>query len=95
MAVESLGQLESESLERDGLVFAGLGDAALRERFPEHVGQKTHEDVGLDALRFLVPDGTDAQVAFVDAKRSFGLGELGIGAPQFFGAPVGHVSTLT
>ena len=70
---------------------AGL-PASLRKSFPQDIGQETDEDMSLDSLGFLVPDGTDAQVALVDAKCGLGLGELDIGAPEVFGAPVGYVA---
>ena len=64
----------------------------MGEGFPQDVGKKADEDVGLDPLGLLVPDGADAQVAFVDAKCGLGLGELDIGAPEVLGAPVGDIA---
>ena len=69
---------------------AGL-EAKLGEGFPQDVGQEAHEDVRLHPLGFLMPDGPDAKVAFVDAEGGFGLGQLHVCLPQFFGGPVADV----
>ena len=49
--------------------------------FPNHVSQKANQDVGLHALLFLVPDGPHHQVALVQTKGLFGLGQLDLRAP--------------
>ena len=45
-----------------------------------------------DSLFLLVPYRANRQIAFVDAKSSFGLSELDIGVPQFFGCPIRDVA---
>ncbi len=66
--------------------------APTAQRFPERVGEKANQDVGLYATLKMVPDRTQHQIALVDAKRGFGLGQLHVGAPQILAAPVGHVA---
>jgi len=71
-----------------GLVAKTRLSAPLRECFPKFIGEKTHQDMGLDAFGFLAPDGADAQVALVDAEGGFCFGQLDRGTPKVFGAPV-------
>src|SRR2546426_11059518 len=40
----------------------------LLERLPQHVGEETDEDVGLDAVGALVPHRTNCQLALLDAE---------------------------
>ena len=49
--------------------------------FPKDISQETDQDVGLYALFLLVPDGPHHQVALVQPKGLFGLGQLDVGAP--------------
>ena len=65
--------------------------APLGQCLPQHVGQKADEDVCLDAMFFLVPDGTNLQVGLVNAKSCFRFGQLHVRLPQILGAPVGDV----
>jgi hypothetical protein len=60
----------------------------LLEGFPEGVGKEANEDVGVDPLRFLVPNGADGQVALVDPECRLGLCELDVVLPEGFGRPV-------
>src|SRR4051812_4801395 len=39
-----------------------------------------------------MPDRTQLQGIFLHAKCCLRLGQLDVGTPQFFGAPVGHVA---
>src|ERR1700761_3129383 len=39
-----------------------------------------------------MPDGSEAQVRFVDAERPFGFGQLHVGPPEFVGGPVADVA---
>ena len=64
----------------------------LAQCFPNNVSQKADQDVGLHTLFLVVPYGPHHQVALVQAKRLFGFGELDVGTPEFFSAPVGHVT---
>ena len=48
--------------------------------------------MSFDALLFLMPDGSEAQVRFVDAERPFGFGQLHVGPPEFVGGPVADVA---
>ena len=75
-----------------GLVAKASLTAQLGEGFPEHVGKETDQDMGLDALGFLVPEGTDAKIALVYVECRLGFGQLDVGAPKFFPAPVGDVA---
>src|SRR6266566_2054441 len=52
------------------------------EGFPQHEGKEAHEDVSLDAIGALMPNGTDAQLILLDAECGFGLCELDEGFPQ-------------
>ena len=40
-----------------------------------------------------MPDGADAQVAFVNSERGLRFGQLDVGLPQFFVAPVSDVGS--
>jgi hypothetical protein len=51
------------------------------EALPEHEGEEANEDVGLDAILALMPDRTQVQLIFLNAKRGFGLGELDVSLP--------------
>ena len=63
----------------------------LLQGLPERIGDEAHEDMGFDALLLVVPDRADRQIGLVDAKRRFRLGELDVGGPEFFVAPLGDV----
>ncbi len=58
---------------------------------PEHEGEEANEDVGLDAVLTLMPDRTQVQLIFLNAKRGFGLGELDLCLPQLLIAPIADV----
>jgi len=60
--------------------------------FPESIGKKADEDMGLDAMFLLAPDGPHDQVALVQSKRFLGFRQLDVSTPEFFSAPVGHVA---
>src|SRR5207244_2031308 len=47
----------------------------LLERLPQHVGEKADEDVGLHAVGALVPDGTNPELALLDAEGGLGIGQ--------------------
>lgn len=55
------------------------------EGLPEDVGEKAHEDVRLDAIGLVMPDGSDREVGLVNAKGGLSLGELDIGFPGLRG----------
>ena len=63
----------------------------MAERLPQHVGQEADQDVGQYAVLLLMPDRSDREVAFVNAKGGFRFRELDIRFPKFFVAPVGNV----
>ena len=63
----------------------------LAERLPQHVSQKANQNMSQHAVFFLMPDRSDSQVAFFDAKRGFGLGQLNIRLPKFLRRPIGDV----
>lgn len=67
--------------------------AHLAKRFPQHIRQKTDEDVSKDSVFRLVPDGANLQVALVDSEGGFRLGQLNVGLPQFFISPAGDVGS--
>ena len=73
------------------MVRGELPRPALRphhEALPEHEGEEANEDAGLDPLLALMPDRSNVQLIFLDAKRRFGLGELDVCLPQPSVAPV-------
>jgi hypothetical protein len=45
----------------------------LLKRLPHHVGQEAHQNMRQHAIFALMPDGTDRQLAFVDAERRLRL----------------------
>ena len=51
------------------------------EALPQHEGEEANEDVGLDSLLALMPDRSNVQLIFLDAKSRFGLGELDVSLP--------------
>ena len=59
----------------------------LLQRLPQHIGEKAHQDVRQHAILALMPDGTDRQLALIDAKGRFRFRKLNIGPPQRLGAP--------
>ena len=61
------------------------------QALPQHESEEAHEDVGLDALRALVPDRAYVHLIFLDPKSRFGLGELDVALPQLFIVPIGDV----
>jgi len=58
-----------------------------RQRLPQHIRQEADQNVRQHPVCLLVPDGTDAQVTFVNAERRFSLSQLDVGFPQVFIAP--------
>src|ERR1017187_1153684 len=48
--------------------------------------------MGFDTFLLLVPDGPKLQIGLLDAEGGLGLGELHVGTPEFFRAPVGHIT---
>jgi hypothetical protein len=58
------------------------------EALPQHEGKKAYEDVTLDAILALMPDRTDVELIFLDAKSGFGLRELDVGFPELPIAPI-------
>jgi hypothetical protein len=65
---------------------------ALRKRLPKNVSQEADQDVRQHPIFFLMPDRPEHQVAFVDAERRLGLGQLDVGLPQVFVTPIRHVA---
>ena len=61
------------------------------QALPQHESEEAHEDVGLDALRALVPDRAHVQLIFLDPKGRFSLGELDVGFPELRIAPIRDV----
>jgi len=51
----------------------------------EGVGEEGEEEVGFDAVGFLVPDGAQGEVAFEGAEGLFDVFELHVVVPEFFG----------
>ena len=90
---DHVGAVDGAKFLEDGArTVAEAGTALpLLQRLPQHVGEKAHQDVRQHAVFALMPDGADRQLAFVDAKRGFRLGELDIGPPQRLGAPVAQI----
>ena len=75
-----------------GFVAQTCLSAQLSEGLPQHVRQKANQNVRQDAVFFLVPDGPDAQIAFLNPKRGFRFGQLHVRLPEVLIAPVGHVA---
>src|SRR3989339_739554 len=62
------------------------------ERFPEDEREKTHQDMGRNPVRLLMPNRSHFQVRLVDPEGLFRVGELDICLPQILCRPVGHVA---
>ena len=58
------------------------------EALPEHESEEANEDVSLDPILALMPDRTQVQLIFVNAKGCLGLGELDVSLPQLSVAPI-------
>ena len=58
------------------------------EALPQHEGKKADEDMSLDAVLVLMPDRTEVELVFLDAKRGLGLGELDISLPELLIGPI-------
>ena len=67
--------------------------AQAGQRLPEHVGQKTDQNVSQHAVFLLVPNRTDAQITFINAGNGFRFGELNVSIPQLLIAPVDDVAS--
>jgi hypothetical protein len=64
------------------------------QRLPQHIGQKTHQDVCAHVMLLVMPYRPDLQVRFVHAKSGFGFCELHVRAPQFLRRPIRHGAAL-
>jgi hypothetical protein len=60
-------------------------------RFPEYVGEEADQNMRLDAVLLLIPDRSNAEIAFVDSERGFGLGQLDVRLPKILRRPVDDV----
>ena len=60
----------------------------LLEGFPKDVGEEADEDVGLDSLLLLMPDGADGELGLLDPEGRLCLGELDVGLPEDLCVPV-------
>jgi hypothetical protein len=60
--------------------------------FPEHVGQKADQDIGLYAFWFLVPHRTNLEIGFLNVEGVLGFGQLDVGPLQFFRTPVDDIT---
>ena len=66
--------------------------AELRERLPEYVRQKTDENMRQHVVFFLMPNGTNSQVALLNTKGQFGRRQLDVSFPEFFVCPISYVA---
>ena len=57
------------------------------ETCPENIREKADQNVGLDTAFFLVPDGAQPEVVFLDAERFFRIGQLDVGLPELLRRP--------
>ena len=64
------------------------GAGHLMQYLPKDVGQEADQDVSLHPLLGLVPNRADSQVALVNPKRRFGVGQLDVRLPEVLGRPV-------
>ncbi len=60
----------------------------LLQCLPQHVSQKADQDVCLDAVLFMMPDGSNAKIGFLNPEGRLGFSELDVGLPQLFLSPV-------
>jgi hypothetical protein len=60
------GRVNTRKFAKDGAArIAQLGSRPpLLERLPQHTSKKTDQNVHLDAVLFMMPDRTDAQIDF-------------------------------
>ncbi len=61
------------------------------EALPQHESEKADKDMSLNAFGALVPNRAQVQLIFLDTEGCFGLGELDVGLPQLFIAPIADV----
>jgi hypothetical protein len=54
----------------------------LSERLPKNIGEETNEDVCLDAITSLMPNGPNLQIGFLDTECRLGFGQLDVSSPQ-------------
>ena len=59
--------------------------------FHSTYAKKQTQNMRLDPLGLVVPDRPQAQIGLVHAEGRLGFGELDVGSPQLFIAPVGDV----
>jgi hypothetical protein len=85
--------LNARKLFEDGARRVSKAGALLPhlEAFPQHEGEKAHEDMSLDTVFALVPDRTHVELILLDTKGGFGLRELDVGLPEPLIAPIGDI----
>ena len=54
----------------------------LSQRLPKDIGQETHQNMRLHAFVLVMPDRTNGQLVFVDAKSPLGIGQLNVTFPE-------------
>jgi hypothetical protein len=60
----------------------------LLQGLPQRIGDEAHQDVRLDSRFLVMPDRADRKIRLLDPEGRFGLGELDVGFPEFFVAPL-------
>src|SRR3989338_2492342 len=63
----------------------------LLQQLPKNVSQEADEDVRLDSIFSVVPDGSNLELRLVGAKRVLHLGELDVRLPDLLLRPIADV----
>src|SRR5208282_2123713 len=79
-----VGALDTAEFIKNGARAVAQSRAALPllQRLPQDVSEKAHQDVGLNPVFALMPDGPDRKLALMDAERRLRFAELNVGSPQ-------------
>lgn len=65
-----------------GFITQSIQFAELGQAFPQDIGQKANQDMGLHPIRSLMPHRSEFEVTFMDPKGSLSFGQLHIRLPQ-------------
>ena len=65
--------------------------AQLSQHFPQDIGQRADQNMRLDPILTLMPNGTDPQVTLVNPKCRLSLRKLHVQLPQLLATPVGNI----
>ena len=78
--------------DRPGRVSKTGATLPLLDHLPKHEGQKAHEDMGFDAVFFLMVERAHVQFVLVDSKGSLDMRELDVDLPDVLFRPIPDIA---